>query len=192
LENPYWHPDEKSHIVNTDDVRLLAFDIFNIVRASMSMMGAGIEAEHGETDAPTPSEEVHYLYSEIQLSKSLLHFAVLMRTLDDYWSDYGHEDYNQKIVELNRDSKFGTLLFDEKPAGFTLREAFNKIIHARDVRPVYHTDDDRSDPSARWGMGGQIELQGELRGKKWEVAINVFGLLDAALELIDSVDDLKS
>jgi hypothetical protein len=190
LDNPYWHPDEKNHIVSTDDVRLLAFNIFNIVRASISM--SGVEVEDGEVDSPTPSEEVHYLYSEIQLSKSLLQFAVLMRTLDDYWSDYGHEDYIQKIVEINQINRFGELTVDANPVGFPLREAFNKIIHARDVRPIYHTDNDRNDPSARWGMSGQIELQGELRGKQWEVALNVFELLDAALELVDFVDDLSS
>lgn len=192
MENPYWHPEEKSHIVNTDDVRLLAFDIFNIVRASLSMMGAGIEAEDEEGDTPTPSEELHYHYAEVQLSKSLLQFAVLMRTLDDYWSDYGHEDYVEKIAKFNKDSYFGRLTFDEKTTDLSLREAFNKIIHARDVRPVYDSDDDRKDPNARWGMDGQIELLGELRGKKWEVALIVFNLLDTALELIDFVDDLNS
>lgn len=191
MENPYWHPEEKPHIVNTDDVRLLAFNIFNILRASLSVAGSRTYAEDGddeEGDLITPSDKLHYDYAEVQLSKSLLQFAVLMRTLDDYWLDYGHGDYLNKIEKINRDDAVGSLNSED----LSLREAFNKIIHARDVRLVYDSDDDRNDPDARWGMDGQIELQGELRGKKWEVVIYVENLLDTALELIDFVDELNS
>jgi len=195
MENPYWHPEEKSHIVNTDDVRLLAFNIFNIVRASLSVAGSRTYAEDEddeEGDLITPSDKLHYDYAEVQLSKSLLQFAVLMRTLDDYWSNYGHEDYNNKIEEINKVDAVGSFTSEKKTQDLSLREAFNKIIHARDIRLVYGSEDDRSDPDARWGMDGQIELQGELRGKNWQVVIYIENLLDTALMLIDFVDDLNS
>jgi hypothetical protein len=54
MENPYWHPEEKRHVVNGDDVRDLAFDIFNIIRAS-----AALKAESGlraaEEDVAEPN-----------------------------------------------------------------------------------------------------------------------------------------
>ncbi|MEG3618739.1 hypothetical protein V5T82_09750 [Magnetovibrio sp. PR-2] len=192
MENPYWHPEEKSHIVNTDDVRLLAFDMFNIVRTSMGMVGGDLEAEDKEGDVTTQSEDLHYHYAEAQLSKNLLQFSILMRTLDDYWSDYGHEDYIDKIGKLNADYDFGMLNSDTKSDVLSFREAFNKIIHARDIRPVYSSEHDRNDPEARWGMDGQIELQGEYHGKNWDVLIHIFDLLDGTLELIDFVDELNS
>jgi hypothetical protein len=74
----------------------------------------------------------------------------------------------------------------------TLREALNKIIHARDVRPVYDSEDSRDDPNARWGMDGQIELEGALRKAEWQATVNIFELLDGAVELIDLVDELCS
>jgi hypothetical protein len=195
MENPYWHPEEKPHIVNTDDVRLLAFNIFNILRASLSVAGSRIDAEDDEdeeADTLTPSDKLHYDYAEVQLSKCLLQFAVLMRTLDDYWSNYGHEDYIDKIAEINKDNAVGNFISEKKTEDLSLREAFNKIIHARDVRLVYGSEGDRNDPNTLWGMDGQVELQGELRGKNWEVVIFVENLLDAALEVIDFVDELNS
>lgn len=91
MDNPYWHPEEKNHTVNGDDIRLLAFDIFNIVRASMSMMGDGLHEQPDEDDdrEPSPVEALHYLYAEPELSKKLLQLSILLRTLDDYWLDYG-------------------------------------------------------------------------------------------------------
>lgn len=157
------------------------------------MMGLGSEGEVEQEDkAPSLIEQLHYDMAEIKLSKALLQLAVMVRTVDDYWTDYGHEDYVAKVAALNKDSSFGTLTIGEKTSELNLREAMNKIIHARDVRPVYDSEDSRDDPEARWGMDGQLELMGALRKAEWRATVNIFELLDGVVELIDLVDELNS
>jgi hypothetical protein len=123
-DNPYWHPEEKSHVINSDDVRMVAFEVFNIVRASLSMMGDGSADEDGEEEkAPSQIEQLHYELAEIKLSKALLQLAVMVRTVDDFWTDYGHQDYVAKVEALNEDNDFGILTTGEKSSNLTLREA---------------------------------------------------------------------
>jgi hypothetical protein len=115
---------------------MVAFEVFNIVRASLSMMGDGSADEDGEEEkAPSQIEQLHYELAEIKLSKALLQLAVMVRTVDDFWTDYGHEDYVAKVEALNEDNDFGILTTGEKSSNLTLREALNKIIHARAKPP---------------------------------------------------------
>lgn len=192
MENPYWHPEEKNHVVDFDEVRSLSFDVFNIVRTSMSMMGQGEPNDSDEDGEPTSVETVHYQLAEVELSKKLMRIAVLMRTLDDYWSDGGHEDYVKKLADLNNDSGVGWVVKSKNVEDLSLREAFNKIIHAADIRLVYETEDDKDKDTARWGMDGQLELNGQHRKEKWEVTVNLFPFLEAVIDLVDFVDDLQS
>jgi len=192
MKNPYWHPEEKNHIVNPDEVRELAFDVFNIVQSSMSMRGRGAPKDEDEDSEPTSIVHMHYELAEYQLSSKLLRIAVLVRTLDDYWSSWGHEDYVKAVANLNRRTDIGTLTVKEKSTDLTLREAFNKIIHAADVRPVYETEDDRDDEHARWGMDGQLELSGEFKKGKWGALINLLPFLDAVVDLLKVVEELES
>jgi hypothetical protein len=176
VDNPYHHPEQKKHVVNSDDVRRLAFEAFNIVRASMGMMGQGLveeveEGEEGEGAVQTSIEDLHYQLAEQELSSKLLRIAMLMRTLDDYWSDLGHDSYVEAINKVNKDNDVGLFWVDDEPTSFTFREALNKIIHAQDVRPVYDTDDDSTDTHARWGMDGHLELRGTQGKHEWAVTL---------------------
>jgi hypothetical protein len=188
MENPYHHPEGKPHVVKSDEVRFLAFEVFNIVRASVSMQGSG----DGEGE-PTWAEQLHYELAEVELSKKLLRIAILMRTLDDFWYGWGHEDYVEKIASLNKDGAIGSLTRVGKEAeNLTFRESFNKIIHATDIRPVYDTEDDREEPNARWGMNGDLELTGTThRKEEWEATIHLFPLIDRVVEVLDLVDELQ-
>jgi len=186
MENPYWHPQYKPHIVEPDELRLLAFEIFGIVRASMSMAGSGMEPDEDEDLEPTELEQLFYKSAETELSKKLLRLAVLMRTLDDYFA--GDEDYAEAMAEF-KDQIGAAFEWEKSPESeFTLRDAFNKIIHAVDVRPVYHSDDDRENEHARWGMDGQLELEGTWQGKKWHVVVNMIPLLEAVVALADFIE----
>ena len=188
MDNPYWHPEEKRHVVEITDIHLLAFNIFNIVRSSMSMMGAGLELDTEENDnTPTPIETLHYKYAEEQLLKYLLQLAILMRTLDDYWIGLANREYIQKIKNLNEHGGFGLL----DGVDISLRETCNKIIHAQDNRPVYDSDDDRENPNIRWGMDGQIELEGSFGKADWQAIINIFKFLDGVIELTGFIETLR-
>jgi hypothetical protein len=189
MDNPYWHAEDKTHVVDFDEVRQIVVASFNTVRASLSMMGRGVEPDEDEDREPSPAEKLHYELAETQLSQNLLRLAVLIRTLDDICSFDKDEAYSKKVTELNADNDIGTVTTGDKTDNLTLREAFNKIIHAGDVRPVYETDDDRDDPYARWGMDGRLELKGTFRGTDWDATVNIFELLDAVAELVDLVEE---
>jgi len=192
MENPYWHAEEKNHVVNADEIRDLAFDIFNILRASMSLRAeSGFKDEDDDVE-PSHLEQVHYDLAEYHFSTKLLRLAVMMRTLDDYWSDWGHEDYLEAMKKLNKEAGIGTLDTNKKSTDLTMREAFNKIIHATDVRPIYETDDDAKGEAVRWGMDGQLQLTGKFRDDTWKVLLNIEPLLDAAIELVQVTEDLQS
>lgn len=192
MNNPYWQPEDKAHVVDPDEVRRIAFEIFNIVMASASLAGDGVEPDEDEGAAAkdrTPIANLHFEMAETELSKNLLRLSMLMRSLDDYFALDADDAYSQKLEEINAGNDIGTLDVGERSATLPLREAFNKIIHARDVRPVYDSDDERDDPKARWGMDGEIELRGSHRGADWVATLNVTGLLDAVVELVDFVDE---
>lgn len=193
MENPYWHPEEKRHVVNGDDVRDLAFDIFNIIRASAALKAESAlrQAEDEEVE-PNSIEQVHYDRAEYHFSSKLLRIAVLMRTLDDYWSDWGHEDYLEELKKINEEAGVGTLEINERSGDLTLRDAFNKIIHATDVRPVYEKDDDSEGDAVCWGMDGQLELTGKHHGNEWKATIFVESFLDAVIDLLEVTEELES
>lgn len=192
MENPYWHPEEKNHVVKGDEVRDLAFDIFNIVRASMSLRSESADKDEDDDADPTHIEQAHYDLAEYHFSTKLLRLAVLMRTLDDYWSSWGHEDYVEALKKLNKETAIGTLDANKRSTDLTMREAFNKIIHAADVRPVYEKDDDAKGEAIRWGMDGQLELTGTFRKDTWKAVLNIEPLLDAAVKLLEVTEDLQS
>lgn len=187
MNNPYWHPDTKPHTVDFDEIRQLVFDTFNIVRASTSMIGQGLDLDEDELGDPSLGEKLHFELAEMQLSKNLLRLAVLMRTLDDVLSSTPNEAYSRKARELGAENNIG--LLNDTELG--LREALNKIIHAEDVRPVYDSDDDPESANRRWGMDGQLELEGTFRGTKWHATINLFEFLDSVLELIEFVNEQR-
>lgn len=188
MKNPYWHPDEKNHVVDPYEVLELAVDVFNIVRSSMSMQSDGADKDIDEDYEPTPIEQAHYDWAESQLSRKLLRISVLLRTLDDYLSDRRHKDYIKLVSQLNKESNFGTLDIKKKSTDLKFREVLNKIIHAADIRPVYETEDASDDKQARWGMDGQLELTGKYRKDKWIAVVYLVPFLDSVVELMDAVE----
>jgi hypothetical protein len=67
MENPYWHPEGKNHVVNGDEVRGLVFDIFNIVRASMALMVDAGDKDEFDDVQPTSVEQVQFLEAVVDL-----------------------------------------------------------------------------------------------------------------------------
>lgn len=182
--NPYWHDTFKPHLTDRSEIRLLCFEIYNIVTASMSRQEAGL-SEHELPEFPE-IDSLCFRMAEAELSRRLLRLALLVRTFDDTLSKADESaDYanHRSRIEAEHED-FGAVYEGPQGSTKTIRECSNKIIHAEDVRPVYDTDDDRDDPRARWGMDGTIELEG-IRGREsWKIVIHVHSYLEGVLELI--------
>jgi hypothetical protein len=152
----------------------------------MSRQGAGLDPDEGEEPVFSILDHLCFSMAEAELSKRLLRLALLVRTFDDTMNrsdratDY--EDLRKRIEERHKD--FGTVFQGPENTTKTIRECSNKIIHAEDVRPVYRTGDDRTDPNAMWGMDGTLELEGLQGCAAWRIAIYLHLYLEGVLELI--------
>lgn len=193
MANPYWHPQYKPHDVDLGEVRRLCFEIYNLVQASAAIAGDGIEPDDEDDPHLVSSlEQLHFQMAEHELSKKLLHLAVLVRTHDDQMcfsedkiSDAYQRFRNQLDAEIGA---YGAAHAGPPDQLETLRRCCNKIIHANDVRPVYTTEDDRDDPNARWGMTSEIELEGTQGGEAWHVSLHLLSFLEGVVDLMANED----
>lgn len=184
MNNPYLHSDIKPHQVDRNEIRLLCFNVYNIIAASASR-NHSFSNEEGEPAPEFPGlDEMTFQMSEGELSKSLLRLALLVRTFDDTLSRSKEtEEYSKYKAALEVDD-FGFVFKGKENVTKSIRECCNKIIHAEDVRPVYATDVSSDDPAAVWGMTGELELEGSQAGKRWMLTLDVQSLLEGILLLI--------
>lgn len=186
MTNPYWHDEFKPHLTDRGEIRLLCFEIHNIVASSASRQGLGLDPNDDEEDATYPEiDNLCFAISEAELSKRLLRLALLVRTFDDTLRRNDRsEEYLLHRKGIEEEANLGAVLQGPHDLANTIRECSNKIIHAEDVRPVYHTEDDSDHPKARWGMDGTLELCGARGKEDWQITIFVQDYLEAVLELI--------
>lgn len=186
MENPYWHDEFKPHLIDRAEIRLLCFEINNIVAASRSRQGWGEEPDEDEVHEFSILDELCFKMAESELAKRLLRLALSVRTFDDTMSRSdaatGYTGHRNRIEEEH--AEFGRVYDGKENITKAIRECSNKIIHAEDVRPVYDTGDDRQDPNAMWGMTGELELEGTQGKDPWQIAIYLDSYLEAVLELI--------
>ena len=185
MENPYWHDDFKPHLIDRGEIRLLCFEINNIVIASMSRPFVD---EDGEPEFSL-LDRLCFRLAEAELSKRLLRLALLVRTFDDTMSRSDDTDYEIHRKHIEKENEvFGAVHQGHENITNTIRECSNKIIHAEDVRPVYDTEHDREDPNILWGMDGTLELTGVQGGAPWKITLYLPHYLEGILELIQFDD----
>ena len=105
MDNPYWHDKFKPHLIDRGEIRLLCFEIDNIVAGSMSWQGKGADLEEDESPEFSILDQLSFRMAESELSKRLLRLALLVRTFDE-WRDLTfvleilgqvHEDARQVV-----------------------------------------------------------------------------------------------
>lgn len=176
MENPYHHEYQKPHYLDRDNVEQMCFDIFNIQAASRELASqAEYAASEGE-EFQSSIFDLHHRLAEKRLSQLMLSLAVLMRTFDDLMND---SERAAEYKEFVREKTAGLNIGEIGDADLTLRNACNKIIHAKDFRPVYDKDEEKY-----WFMDGRIELYGELSRVEWEAVVNVAEFLEAVIDVI--------
>lgn len=186
MKNPYWHDEFKPHLADRSEIRRLCFEVHNIVLASMSLQGEGVDLDENDEPEFSSLHQLCFNLAEAELSRRLLRLALLVRTFDDTVARSEQADeyiIYRKAVEDDIGG-FGAVFGGPSNATDTLRACCNKIIHAEDVRPTYETGDDRDDPRAMWGMDGQLELEGVQAGAHWEIVIYIFPFLEGIVDLV--------
>src|SRR5262249_28769935 len=151
-DNPYWHSEGQPHYVDLDMVRRLSFEIFNLFTANEALVrefeATGDEDEN-ELHDPAESSllQLHHEFVEQLIMEKLLQLCMLVRTYDDIMSQSQHADrYAAHANQTSGEDEIGTLNDGKLP----LREACNKVIHAREIRPVYDyvTWEPKGEPAA--------------------------------------------
>lgn len=191
IENPYWTSEGQAHFINLDIVNSLCFDLISLFEASRSLAEEMTNLEYADEEpADLNSFPLAKLHMEMSFKKSselLLQLAILVRTYDDQMTDYGSAEYIDHVNMCNANTEAGVT-----PRGaLRIREACNKLIHAKEVRPLYEKTDKYVIDSTNeafdgdiWYLTGEIELSGAFRSKQWDVVLHVQPFLEGILSLI--------
>ena len=190
--NPYWDEHLKPHPVSTSDIKELILDAMLIVMSSSGAAYFFDGVEEDDDDANVPKLLILYQSrAERKLSNTLLQLAILVRTLEDQINNSENaEKLRAHLSAVNEDlGPFGNS-YGENEINLHFRECANKIIHAEDFRPVYDNDSgDRHDGG--FFMTSELELEGRLGKKEWQVSINLIDFFEAALDFVEFCDLLE-
>jgi hypothetical protein len=183
-ENPYWHSEGQTHSVDLAAVRRICFEVFNIFTASASLV-EGLEfVDEGEEPEYPSLLSLHHEMAEPRAMEQLLRLAMLVRTYDDIMNESDDADgYAKHAKETAGEDYIGTL----DTGRFNLREACNKIIHAREVRPIYDDVEYQSADGKKtkaWHLRGEIEFAGAFNKKEWNAVLYVPHFLEIALDRV--------
>jgi len=186
-DNPYWQGD-KPHIFDAEKIEELCLSAFETYSTSTSLYAQYVVEDEDHEDEGNSQACLlthpsligkHREKAEVKISSALLSLAVAFRTFYDTLEE---GDAVKEYVDKNFDADFLCWMEpDRKRNKTSLREACNKIIHARDVRPVYDKIDDVG-ANEIWMMDGVVELQTDEKGKEWCVSIILPDFLEAIMD----------
>lgn len=195
MNNPYWSSDGQRHYIDLESIRLLCFELLCLFEASKSLAQESDLIEADDEDKVMESAmtlfRLHQKYAFIQTSKALLQLAVWVRTYDDQMRESDKAEEYVRHIEANDDGHYvGTLLGKEK---FTSREACNKIIHAREIRPLYERIErgiadmecDGKGGQDIWYLTGEIELSGTHFGTDWQAVVYLQPFMEVILSIVE-------
>lgn len=190
VESPYWQTAGQGHHVDLATLKLICFDLLNLVEASRAVVEHfdAVEAEEGRRlDTRTqPLIALHVELSDIQVRKHLLQLALLTRTYDDLMRDSDRSDeYRAHALKHDGGDTMGWV----SDGRFGLRQACNKVIHAIEIRPTYDrldrtVIDGADDEETLIFLTGEVELNGRHNGAAWEGAVYIQPFIETVLERI--------
>lgn len=186
-DNPYWHGD-KPHVFDVEKVEELCLSAFETYSTSTSLCDTHVVEDEDHEDEGNSQVWLltypsligkHREKAEVKISSALLSLAVAFRTLYDTLEA---GDTAKEYVDKNLDADvLGWIKPDRESNKTSLREACNKVIHARDVRFVYENKDDFG-ANDTWIMDGRVELQTDEKGREWYVYIFLPDFLEAIMD----------
>jgi hypothetical protein len=199
MDNPYWTTDGQAHHINLDGIKRLCFDISSIFESSRPISET-IEYAEVEEGEPVqlknfPLAVLHNEYSFKIISEKMLQIALVVRTYDDQMKESFRNAEYRDHQKANDDGNYIGSIDESKR--FYLRDACNKIIHAKEVRPLYERIDRTVCDALEkgiigqdfWYLTGEIELSGLQRGMPWHAVIYVQPFLETVLGLISYGDE---
>ena len=189
-ENPYHHPFVKPLAFDSDAITSMCREGFEVAMATRGLetLWNGDLNDFGEDPAWSHPllVQLHQDSTEERLSAILLTISVFYRALDDQLKDdAGFAVFKKEQLAIH--NAFATSYGDDEVQP-TLRECCNKIIHTNDFRPVYDNGSQPQDEGVFY-MTGEIELEGKIGNKTWNIVFDVFSYFEAMLETVEFLSE---
>ena len=193
-EGPKGLRSDRTHHINREAIEVLCFELVNVFGGSRAMaeeiMATAAEAAQGVEIEESKLWDLQSKFSETAISRNLLHLALLVRTYDDVLAGSARAiEYQAHVNQTQGDDRIGGL----DDGTLNLREACNKIIHARSIRPLYEdvdpfSLDDQRETERIWYLTGEIELTGSRNNNAWNAVLWLQPFLEVILNRISFGD----
>ncbi len=125
--------------------------------------------------------EYYFGWLKSILCKHLIKSSITLRMLQDILRDYDQEGLDLDAHQKEAMEGLSLGIVHEGTFILTLREAFNKIIHATDTQLDWHDEE-----NFQW-WSGRVWLFGKQRGAGWKVELDVEAFAVATNRLIESL-----
>jgi hypothetical protein len=125
-------------------------------------------------------------WTKAVVSNYLIECAVKLRMIQEYGAK--RRD-SCELAELDKAATLNLQIGRVLHGGFqlTLRESFNKIVHATNARMEFTSPGSSTDGVHCWD--GMMHLVGEHHGKPWSMQLSVANWAKACLRYLDLADD---
>lgn len=159
----------KNHLFIKSDIISRLLYVNSLILAS-KQLALRYDSENQDEEYPLdPSDDLtlknHYDYAEPLILSNLLYISTTLRAADDInKSNIGNDVYKRIFDNFGEDIIFSK---DHKGREYNLRQCWNKIIHAAEIRPVYTKTESVQEDHDLWYMDGTVELTA-YPGENWD------------------------
>ena len=176
-------PDTNKHVIDVYNTQRNVFNLLNLCYGFSALLGDRDIEERDEEDLSTSLLLKKYAsFFEKEATSLLINIAANCRVLDDQLRD------TESSIDANsfvNDEEIGTLEIDDAGSQvnteLTLREAFNKIIHA-----TYISHEIVVEEEVVYYIP-EVNLTGKLGKKEWTASINILPFCITVFDFLDSV-----
>ena len=145
----------------------------------LQMLAAGSDcycSTHNLTDEDETDEHFgwYHYYGHLKniISRVLIETSISCRILDDVLSknpEYSAVNLNTLLAKSIKNPDLGIVLSGDFE--LTLRESFNKLVHASDMNLCYDSQVSMSNKSYKYWTGS-VDLFGEHKGQEWTLMLH--------------------
>ena len=168
------------HALNIDGVSESLFLIQNLAHGSRSFCESH-RIKWGEDCAGEYDWEHYFGWLKSLLCEHLIKSSITLRMILDMVDPQSDENHDLKAIQTSSLEGLSIGVVHEGDFNLTLREAFNKIIHATDIQLDWQDKGDHD----FWT--GQITLSGHQRSSRWKMDLDVSSFCIAASRFTNAV-----
>jgi hypothetical protein len=168
------------HTLNIDGVSESLFLMQSLVHGSKTFCEKH-KIKWGEESEQEFEWEYYFGWLKTTLCEHLIRSSITLRMFQDILKGYDQEGLDLDAHQVAAIDGLTIGIVHEGTFKLTLREAFNKIIHATDTQLDWNEEEE-----FQW-WSGRVWLLGSNRGTEWKLELDVEAFAIATNRLIDSL-----